>query len=494
MNMRLIRSVQTAIPAVAACLLLAHASSHAAPPAQQPPTAISKAWEFTDVAGTSRRIDWEARGSGAVIVFSFDLQQPDSLLGLNFFEALSTRAADFGLRVVGVEATGLQPDEVRAAMQGFTAVYRTPSFPIVADPDGAVARLFGSLRAPASLLVGEHGVAVASHAAFDLGTAVDLTRSVERLLKRDEGYFSPALRAVGVGEEKERQLSIRAAQAAAAEGSELRALAWGDRLPTFEFTDATGRPGRWAWPAGGVIRVAFFWSAASPDAAGVLTFFEGLRRGDGGEFLEMLAVEASGLDAGLVKTALGDRGRTGGSPVFPVVPDPQRLLVGLFGAGDPLPQTFLIDGRGDVLYRADGFGQEVRATLEEKITRAARLAGLGLPLAPNEVARPAAAGTDGGEAPSVSKRLERDKELRFNLSRGDYFFINGQHERGLTHYLRYLELEPGSLHALVRLAQSYDLLGNPDQAREWWQRVLAVSPAHGEGLRRLNQPGRGAGR
>lgn len=494
MKMCPIRSVWRTIPAVAACLLLAYDSSDAAPPAQQPRTAISQAWEFTDVAGTAHRIDWQARDPGAVIVFSFDLQHPDSLLGLNFFDALSTRAADFGLRVVGVEATGLQADQVRAAMQGFTAVYRTPSFPIVADTDGATVRLFGRLRAPASLLVGVHGEVVARHATFDLGTAVELTRGVERLLQRSEGFFSPALRAVGVGDARERELSTRAAQAADAERVDLRALAWGDRLPGFEFTDATGRPGRWTWPAGGVIRVVFFWSGASPDAAEVLTFFDGLRRRDGGEFLEILSVEASGLDADLVALVLGDGIRRGGPLAFPVVPDPQRLLVGLFGAGDPLPQTFLVDGRGGVLYRADGFGQSVRATLEEKITRAARLAGLGLPQAPNEVARPAAAGTDGGEAPSVSQRLERDKELRFNLSRGDYFFINGQHERGLSHYQRYLELEPGSLHALVRLAQSHDLLGDLDKAREYWQRVLAVSPAHEEGKRRLGQLGQGRGR
>jgi tetratricopeptide (TPR) repeat protein len=242
-----------------------------------------------------------------------------------------------------------------------------------------------------------------------------------------------------------------------------------------------------------VIRVAIFWSGTSAGADEFLRFFDGLRRRDGGEFLEILAVEASGLDADAVAVLLADGGRRRAPLAIPVVPDPQRLLVGLFGAGDPLPQTFLIDGRGDVLFRADGFGPDVKKILEDKIARAGRLAGLGLPQAPNEVPRPGAA-AEGGEAPSVSQRLERDKELRFNLSRADYFFIGGQYERGLLHYQRYLELEPGSLHALVRLAQSYDLLGDPARARAYWERVLAVSPAHEEGRRRLSELQRPAGR
>lgn len=240
-----------------------------------------------------------------------------------------------------------------------------------------------------------------------------------------------------------------------------------------------------------MIRIAFFWSGAAADAAADLAFFEKLRGRKGGKYLEIIAVEATGIGADLVTAVLADRGGPSVRAIR-LVADPQRHLAGLFGAGEPLPQTFLIGTRGDVLYRADGLGPGVRQGLVEKITRAGRLAGLGLPLSPDEVPRPAAA--DGSEAPSVARRLERDKELRFNLSRGDYFFSNGQYAQALVHYERYLELDPGYLHAVVRLAQGHDLLGNPARAREQWERVLAISPSHAEARARLKQLGPGAGK
>jgi tetratricopeptide (TPR) repeat protein len=170
-----------------------------------------------------------------------------------------------------------------------------------------------------------------------------------------------------------------------------------------------------------------------------------------------------------------------------VVPDPQRLLVGLFGVGPPLPRIFLLDGTGQVLYRADGFDDEVRQVFPEKIRRAARLAGLGLPQVPEEVPRRSASPAGSGEAPSIVRRLERDRDLRFNLSRGDYFFSNGHHRQALPHYERYLELEPGSLHALVRLAQCHDQLRDFPEARRSWERVGKLSPGHAEARARLEE-------
>lgn len=475
--------------AVALGLLCPGAAAAAEPRDTPPGAAVTQSWSFTDLAGVERMIDWRT-AAGGVLVFFFDLRSADSLLGLNFCEALATRAGDFGLTVVGVEATGRQPADVRAALQAFAAVYRQPSFPVVADPRSEAAKVFGGQKAPTAVLVGGRGEIIVRRAFFDQGVAVELARGVERLLLRAEGLFAPALRDIGVSEARERELTARAATAAAEVPVEIRPLNWGDRLPPFEFVDTTGKAGRWAWPAGDVIRIAFFWSGAATDAAADLAFFEKLRGRKGGQHLEIIAVEATGVGADLVTAVLADRG---GSPARAIrlVADPQRHLVGLFGAGDPLPQTFLIGTRGDVLYRGDGLGAGIRQGLVEKITRAGRLAGLGLPLSPDEVPRPAAA--DGSEAPSIARRLERDKELRFNLSRGDYFFSNGQYAQAQIHYERYLELEPGYLHAVVRLAQIHDLLGNPARAREQWQRVLAISPRHAEALTRLEQLGRGAG-
>lgn len=453
-------------------------------PQDPPPGAPSvQAWTFTDLGGVQREVDWQGRDRRGVLVFFFDLKSPDSLLGMNYLDALLNRARDFGLSVIGVEATGRQAADVRSSLQGYAAVYRTPSFPVAADPEHAAAKRFDSQGAPTVLLIGEGGAIIARRPVFDLGTAVELTRRVEQLLGRNEGFFSPALRDLGLSEAKERLLSARAEvsqRAGREEGAP--ALAWGDRLPAFEFTDTAGRVGRWAWSGQQVIRVAFFWSGASAGAAGDLAFFQGVLARSGGKHLEVIAVEATGLGGGLLADILRDAVRTQPAPSFPVVPDPQARLVRLFGAGAILPQTFLVGGQGEVLYRADGLSPRTRAVLEEKIGRAMRL---GWPQPAQEARRGAAAGGDGAEAPSVSRRLARDETLRFNLSQGDYFFSNGQHQRAVLFYQRYLELEPESLHVLVRLAQIHELVREPVKAREYWEAVLRVNPDHAEGRARI---------
>lgn len=478
-----------AVLALALWFFLGCGTCEAAPPDPLPAIPTEPAWEFTDLGGVRHKVDWNAQDQGGVLVFFFDIQAPDSLLGLNFFDALFNRATDFGLSVIGVEATGRQDTEVRALLKSYTAIYKTPSFPVLADPNFAAAKLFGSPQAPTALLIGARGGIIARRSGFAPRTAVEITRLVEQLLHRSEGFFSLALRELGLSEPRERQLSARAETSDAAVQADQagpQALAWGDYLPVIDFTDSAGRAGRWTWPGEAVIRVAFFWNGGSPSAAEDLAFFQGLQMRDRPQYLEVIAVESTGLGSGLVAEILKDCTLKGPALSFPVVPDPHRSLVGLFGAGDPLPQTFLVGGNGEVLYRADGLDARARRVLKEKVGRAVVLAGLGLPHAPREVSDGTAPDID-AEAPSIIRRLELDKSLRFNLSRGDYFFHNGQYERAVLYYQRYLELEPASLHAVVRLAQVYDLILEPARAREYWERVLGIRPDHVEGRARLNE-------
>lgn len=484
---KLAGSVSIAILALTLGLFLDHGRCLAAPPDLLSAIPTAQAWEFTDLHGMSHKVDWLAKGQRGVLVFFFDLQSPDSLLGLNYLDALCRRAADFGLSVIGVEATGRQGAEVSSLLQNYVAVYKTPSFPVIADPNYATAKIFGRHQAPTVLLIGDRGRIVARRAVFDFGTAVEMTRLAEQLLQRNEGFFSPALRELGLSAPRERLINARAEARDEEDQAGKKALVWGDQLPDFDFTDTAGRVGRWAWRGGGVIRAVLFWSGGSPNSADDLTFFQGLHTSGGAEFLEIIAVESTGLRAAQVSEILTDFTRKHPAPSFTVVPDPQRRLVGLFGAGDPLPQTFLVGGIGEVLYRGDGLGAGERRVLKEKIDRAVGLAGLGLPHAPREVSDGIAEEVVAIEAPSIRRRLELDESLRFNLSRGDYFFHNGQYERAVLYYQRYLELEPASLHAVVRLAQIYDLVREPVKAREYWERVLGIRPDHAEGRARVNE-------
>lgn len=466
----------------------------ASPPAPTPDVLTAPAWEFTDLDGVRRRIDWQSREGGVALVFFFDPQSPDGILGLNLVDALVARAADFGLIAVGVEAAGRSAAQVRAELTRYAAVYRTPGFPVAADPERAAAKLFDIRRVPTAILVGDRGRIVSRRPGFDFAAAVELTRQVEQLLKRKEGFLSPALRELGLSEQKERQLSAAARARGAEEGAQREALVWGDTVPDFDFSDTAGRVGRWAWSGGTVVRMAFFWSGNSPGAAGDLAFVQELLARAGATTIECIAVEATGLGPGRVTEILADFNRTRPPLSFPVVPDPQRRLAALFGAAGPLPQTFLVGGNGEVLYRADGLDASARAVLREKIDLAAGLAGLELQSAAGDGGEAGAPRGGGAEAPSISRRLEIDESLRFNLSRGDYFFSNAQYERAMMYYQRYLELEPESLHALVRLAQIYDLVRQPARALESWERVLRVYPGHAEGRARIEELGRIGGR
>lgn len=476
--------------AAAACalsLLLDCGRCAALPPDPPPADPAPRMREFTDLNGITRTIHRSAEKAGTQIVFFFDPQSPNSLLGLSFFDALCKRAGDFGLTVIAVEATGRPAAEVQTLLQRYLSVYRTPSFPVIADPGFAVAELFGRHRAPTSLFLGDRGEVLARRMVFDLDTAVEITRLVEQLLNRSEGDLSPVLRDVGLSDREEQQLRARVSQPGADERAGRKALVRGDRLPAFEFNDTTSRSGRWEWPGRAAIRVAFFWSASSPDAAAALAFFQGLyTRGGGGEYLEIIAVESTGQSPDAVISILKGFLSTQPAPTFPVVPDPQSRLVGIFGAGEPLPQTFLVSAQGDVLYRADGLDLYIQRRLEDKVGRAARIAGFGM----SQLERDGSLGaTTGGatEAPSLNRRREEEEALRFNLAQGDYFFTNGQYERAELFYQRYLALEPKYLHALVRLAQIYDRIREPLKARESWERVLRISPDHAEGRARLIQ-------
>lgn len=446
--------------------------------------------ELADIGGTARNVVWGEGTPAATIVFFFDPQASDCLLEMSFLDALYGRGHDFGLAVYAVEARGRQPAEVSRSLERYCRVYRDPAFPILADPAFRAGRTYGAEQVPVAFIMESHGVILDRVEGYSFNDAVAISRRVEQLLRRERGFFSPVLRESGISEaeEQESEARLTAAIAARASGPATRALGAGDRAPEVEFTDLAGRAGRWSWSgeSAPALRIVAFFGGLSLDSIAELNWLDALARRGREAGLEVLAVEAGGMEAAELQAALQKYRRYNPDPDFPVVPDPGGKLARAFGPWEKLPQTYLLGANGAVLYHADGFSAGESEIMAGKVERTYLLAGRPLPPARSDGATAAPVAVE-EEAPSIRKRQELDDRYRSAIVQGDAAFMAWEFDRALSQYLAVLEAQPKDVHALVRTAQIYERRGEPGPALEFWQRVLAVRPDHAEAASRVRE-------
>ena len=100
--------------------------------------------EFTDLAGLTGRWSWSGDpAQGPRVVLFFGGLSLDSVAALNWLDALARRGRESGLDVLAVEAGGMGAAELQAAIQKYRRYNPDPSFPVVPDPGGKLARAFG---------------------------------------------------------------------------------------------------------------------------------------------------------------------------------------------------------------------------------------------------------------------------------------------------------------------------------------------------------------
>jgi len=444
--------------------------------------------ELTDLGGIAKSVLWGEGTPAATIVYFFDPQSSTCLLEMSFLDALYLRARDFGLAIYAVEAAGRQPAEVSRSMERYCAVYRDPTFPVLPDPAFRASRTYGAERVPVTFVMESHGVILNRIEGYDHDVAVTIVRRLEQLLKRERGFLSPSLRESGIAEAEEQEAEARLAAATArASVPATRALGVGDSAPEFEFVDLAGRTGRWNWsgePARGP-RIVVFFGGLSLDSVAALNWLDALSRRGHESGLEVLAVEAGGMGAAELQTALERYRRYNPDPSFPVVPDTGGLLAKSFGPWEKLPQTYLLAGNGSVLYHAEGFSAGEGEIMAGKVERAYLLAGR--PFPPARADGGAAPAPVEEEAPSIRRRQDLDDRYRSAIVQGDAAFMAWEFDRALSQYLVALEAQPKDLHALVRVAQIYERRGEPGPALEYWQRVLVVRPDHAEAASRVKE-------
>lgn len=406
-----------------------------------------------------------------------------------FLDALYSRGRDFGLAVYAVEARGRQPAEVTRSLERYCLIYRDPTFPVLADPAFRAGRTYGAEQIPVAFVMESHGVILNRVEGYSFSAAVEIARRVEQLLRRERGFFSPVLRETGISEAEEQEAEARLAAAVAARATApaKRSLGVGDRAPEVAFTDLSGLSGLWRWsgePAP-IMRVVAFFGGLSLDSIAELSWLDALARRGRDTGLDVLAVEAGGMGAADLQTALQKYRRYNPDPSFPVVPDPDGKIGRSFGPWEKLPQTYLLAADGTVAYHAEGFSVGEAEIMTGKVERAFLHAGRPLP---SVRADGAAAPTPvEEEAPSIRKRQDLDDRYRSGIVQGDAAFMAWEFDRALTHYLTALEAQPKDLHALVRAAQIYERRGEPGPAFEYWQRVLSVRPDHPEAASRVRE-------
>ena len=449
--------------------------------------------ELRDLGGTTRKVIWGDGAPPATVIFFFDPQNPDCLFGTSFLDALYTRARDFGLALYAVEGRGRQPAEVAVSMERYCRVYREPGFPILPDPSFRTNRTFGVERIPITFITESHGVILNRIEGFSHADAVMIVRRIEQLLRRDRGFFSPSLRESGISEAEEREAEVKLAEASELRSSapEQHALAVGGRLPELEFTDHAGRPGRWGWGEGAPVglRVLVFFGGSDAQSLEALTWLDGLARRGRDAGLEVLAVEVGGMNASNLQVALEKYRRYNPEPSFPLVTDAEGRLRRAFGPWTQLPQTYLVDPDGAVVFRSEGFKADEAGIVSGKVARSYLLAGRPFPSVrpPSSAAGAPEPPPSEEEAPSIRKKREQDERYRSSVVLGDAAFMAWEFDRALSHYLAALEAQPRDLHALMRAAQLYERRGDTARALALWERVLVVRPDHVEAGARVRE-------
>ncbi len=451
--------------------------------------------QFQDLAGMSHRLDWSGTDPKAYIVMFFEPRCADCFRELVFLDSLCRLARGLNLEVFAVEGSGQEPPEVEATMSRFVSMFQQPSFAVVPDPSYGLSSFFNVQRVPSTFLVERNGVVMGRKEGFDNFHAIDLARKAERLLGVTKGRFTPALAYLGVSDQEEKEFERVLEQRRRAEDSGDRfsvPLAAGATVPPFEFIGIDGARGRWSPPGReGAVTVVFFWGALCQPCIGEMDYLEKLRSAAGGSDLEIIAIEATGRTPERTAQVMERYRKFHPLPSYTVAADPDRQLSRHFAVGGALPQTFVIDAEGAVLFHADEFAQGGEWVLAGEIERA-----LGLKAGTLSRGVSAYGPSSSEESPTIIKGLSpgRSEEFVSSLIQAETLFRNWQYSAAIPHYLRCLEMDPGNVVVRERLGEIYQRQGELERSLEQWRKILEIEPEHPEALQRVEKLGKSPGR
>lgn len=261
----------------------------------------------------------------------------------------------------------------------------------------------------------------------------------------------------------------------------------GETIPLFRATTVEGKAFDLKDFARENTTLILFWDSYKTMALREMAFLNDLYRYYQLYGLEVVAIEGNGRDLDQVREELEKLKIIGTVPLYTVLPDPGGELATGFRI-EELPETFLIDRGGRILFHLRGFREKDGDGIEGRIKE--RLGLQPVPDAPPTTSSASGDFEETGESPGKKGvPLDPEKEL-FEKYRyfGNYHFNAGDMPKALDSYRRCLEIDDRSVEILLKIGEVYARMKNYEKAREAWERVLLLDQGNREAdalIRRL---------
>lgn len=151
----------------------------------------SPTFTASDLEGTTRHWGAAAAGRELGVLFFWGANCLPSMQEMIFLDQAYRAFRDQGLVVLAVETTGLEAERAARLLKRYEKYYPAPSFPIIADPQLRLSRLFGVAQGgQATYLIDERGVIFHRLLEFGEDQRQELSRRIELALRQSPGALA----------------------------------------------------------------------------------------------------------------------------------------------------------------------------------------------------------------------------------------------------------------------------------------------------------------
>jgi thiol-disulfide isomerase/thioredoxin len=143
----------------------------------------------TDLEGREHRFLWSSEDAEVTIFFFWNDPCQPCVEEMLFLNQLHRRTAAIGLpvRILAVEADGLDAAQTRTLLDKYAAFYPPPSYPVVLDSVFPLTRTFGRGRMPTTYIMDENGKVLAHADDFSGDRIREWKHLIENKLPRSRG-------------------------------------------------------------------------------------------------------------------------------------------------------------------------------------------------------------------------------------------------------------------------------------------------------------------
>jgi len=143
----------------------------------------------TDLEGREHRFLWSSEDAEVTVFFFWNDPCRPCIEEMLFLNQLHRRTADIGLpvRILAVEADGLDAAQTGALLEKYAAFYPPPSYPVTLDSIFLLSRTFGRGRMPTTYIMDENGKVLVHADDFNANRIKEWKHLIENKLPRSRG-------------------------------------------------------------------------------------------------------------------------------------------------------------------------------------------------------------------------------------------------------------------------------------------------------------------